>query len=746
MPIAVGDVRARQGNNEIARESLRQPVSGRAGRMPKRVPGLGFVGNRSWDLRSALTLGTVALLAGQQVASLGARIGAPRADAAQPATPPMDGPSLRASVRPRSMPSVPAPASPASAPLPPPLAFHPDLFGPLVEPLNTLATAEALAVAEESGGAGRSLLWQGIAAWFANPCSQLDSYVNGFWKLQHPPAHEIPSRFAEMRDRFAASLPALAQRASAQGGAAEAALATTWAAAADPAGREWSHFQPQRDAIAALASRADIEQHLCQGMLRGQQSVLGLQRFFLNGILDAGFALGSPDHAVYGLPPSHPDVVAYRDRIADLLRRSGMTPGDVATAADKVLEMERTLAQAPPQLDGYTLSEAEAALPGFAWQTVWQSLGLDPTKALYITMESCTKLEGLLQQRPIADWRAFLHYHQARRAQRYLQGSVEPAARLEQLDGSRGGRLLLSAWYAQRTAPALIARTLAMFDAIRQVFTDDLAMSALPDADIASLHAALEAVQLVFDDAGQQVRWDGFNGSASHLANMQALDALATRNDLAIIQGLPDARIAAPAHHFSLGTNVIDQRVRLSPALLDSVEQLSASREERWGMLGFMLGHEIAHLLGETRDVSPEAEAMMAREDTALRQRIGDMWVDRTHLDATRVLEEAACDLRGISAARRAGQIEAEAAGESLDLQRFFLASAGLHAANPTERQLRRQVAEDHHPPGPFRAELGRFVHGFDSAFGCPPRPTEPFEYLFPRREPAGGTTDPNRR
>lgn len=743
MPIAVGDVRARQGNNEVARDAHRQPVSGRAGRMPKRVPGLGFVGNRSWDLRSALTLGTVVLLAGQQAASLGARAGMRRDDTALPPRSPPAGSSLLAAVRPHSVRCVPAAAPTPAAPLP--QAFHPDLFNPLVQPLEMLANAEALAVAEESGGAGGSLLWQGIAAWFATPCGQLDSYVNGFWKLQHPPGREIPTRFAEMRHHASESLLPLAQQASTAAGGAEAALAATWAAAADPAGRGWSHFRPQRDAIAALASRADIEHHICQGMLRGQESVLGLQRFFLNGVLAAGFALGSPDGAVYGLPPSHPDVLAYRDRIADLLRTSGMAPTDAAAAADTVLEMERTLAQAPVQVNSYTLSQAEAALPGFAWQTVWQTLGLDPMTSLYITMESCRKLDVMLQRRPLADWRAFLQYHQARRAQGYLLGSVEPPARLKQLDESRGGRLLLSAWYSQRMAPALTAPALAMFDAIRQVFIDDLAMSALPDADRASLHAALEAVQLVFDDAGQQVPWDGFIGSASHLANMQALDALATRNDLSIIEGPSDFRITGPAHHLSLGTNVIDERVILSPALLDSLEHLGSSREERWGLLGFMLGHEIAHLLGEARDLSPEAEALMAREDTAIRQRIGDMWIDQTHLNATRVQEEAACDLRGISAARRAGQAEAEAAGESFDLQRFFLAAAGLHAANPTERQLRRQVAEDDHPPGPFRAGLARFVQGFDSAFGCTPRPAQPFEYLFPVRDAAAGTTDPNR-
>jgi len=743
MPIAVGDVRARQGNNEIAREAGRLPISGHTSRIPKRVPGVGFVGNRSWDLRSALTLGTVVLLAGEQAASMGARTGVLRADTTLPSMPPTGGTSPLVAVRPQCVRSVPAAASIPAAPLP--QAFHPDLFNPLVQPLEMLANAEALAVAEESGGAGSSLLWQGLAAWFASPCGQLDSYVNGFWKLQHPPGREIPTRFAEMRHRASESLLPLAQQASAGAGGAEAALAATWAAAADPAGRRWLHFQPQRDAITALASRADIEQHLCEGMLRGQESVLGLQRFFLNGVLAAGFALGSPDGAVYGLPVSHPDALAYRDRIADLLRTSGMAPTDAAAAADKVLEMERTLAQAPAQLNSYTLSQAQAALPGFAWQTVWQTLGLDPMTSLYITMESCRKLDELLQQRPLADWRAFLQYHQALRAQRYLLGSTEPPARLEQLDESRGGRLLLSAWYGQRMAPALTKPALAMFDAIRQVFIDELTMSALPDADRASLHAALQAVQLVFDDAGQQVPWDGFIGSASHLANMQALDALATRNDLVIIEGPADSVIAGPAHHLSLGTNVIDERVMLSPALLDSLERLGSSREERWGMLGFMLGHEIAHLLGEARDLSPEAEALMVREDTAIRQRIGDMWIDHTHLNATRVQEEAACDLRGISAARRAGQAEAEASGEAFDLQRFFLAAAGLHAANPTERQLRRQVAEDDHPPGPFRAGLARFVQGFDSAFGCTPRPTQPFEYLFPLRDAAADTTDPNR-
>lgn len=712
MPIETATMRVRQGRNEAARAAGRQPVSARV-RVPPRPPsGVCYVGNRPWDRRSTLTVMTALLLAGQAAATTATRVqNVPRAALQPPAMPPR--------------------------------GFHPGLLASFTEPLAGLANEEALAVAEESGGGGSSLLWQGIAAWFATPCSQLDNYVNGFWKLEHPPAREIPTRFADMRHRCSASLLTMAQQASATAGNAEAALAATWAAAADPAGRQWSHFQPQRDAIAALASRADIEQHLCQGILRGQESVLGLERVFRNGILATDFALGSRDVAIYSLSISHPDVLAYRHRIADLLRASGMASAAAAAAADNVMEMERTLAQAPAQLDSYSLVQAEAALPEFAWQTVWQSLGLDPMTALYITMESCRKLDLLLEQRPLADWQAFLQYHQARRAQRYLQGGFQPQERLEQLEASRGGRLLLSAWYGQRMAPALTAPALAMFDAIRQVFIDDLALSALPEADRASLQAGLEAVQLVFDDAGQQVRWDGFIGSASHLANMQALDALATRNDLAIIEGLADSSIAGPAHHLSLGTNVNDQRVRLSPALLHGLEQLGASREERWGTLGLMLGHEIAHVMGDAGELSAEAEALMAREDTAIGQRIGDLWVDDIHLNATRVEQEAACDLRGISAARRAGQAEADAAGEPFDLPRFFLATAGLHAANPTRRQLRRQVAEDAHPPGPFRAGLARLVQGFDSAFGCTPRPTQPFDHLFPRRA-AAAAADPN--
>ena len=71
-------------------------------------------------------------------------------------------------------------------------AFHPAVLPQISHPLMELAEEEALLVAEESVGGGRSLLWQGIAAWFADPCTDLDQYANGFWKLQHPAGPVAP--------------------------------------------------------------------------------------------------------------------------------------------------------------------------------------------------------------------------------------------------------------------------------------------------------------------------------------------------------------------------------------------------------------------------------------------------------------------------------------------------------------------------------------------------------------------------
>lgn len=714
MPIEASNARACQGRNEAAKAARGQPVSARLRAPPRPPSGVRYVGNTPWDRRSTLTLMTALLLAGQAAATTATRVqNVPRS-------------------------SLPQPAMPRHG-------FHPGLFTSLTEPLAELANEEALLVAEESVGGGRSLLWQGIAAWFADPCTDLDQYANGFWKLQHPAGPVSPSVFSEYRQEIQAAMLTDIPHASPDATGAEQALALTWASAVTPAGRLWQGFDAQREAIAALGSKEDVSSHLCASMVKGQESVLGFERFFRNGVLVAGLALQPAEApALYDFPAGHPAVLAHKADIARLLVLTGMSEADAAASVDSVFAMEADLARVPEQLGSYTRAQAIQALPGFPWDKVWSALGLDPMTALFTSVEACRTVQTLLASRPLDHWKAFLRCQEARRVQHLFETAVEPGQILQRLENSRGGRRLLGAWYGSRADPALETRARDIFTALKQVYVEDLAASPLPIDDVLLLQDVLRNATLRVDD-GRGKPWDGFEPSPSFAVNLQRLAALKVQEDLEIIEDPAGASgSGGPAHHLVLGTNVVDGEVFTTPALLHCVQTATAPAEHEWATLGAMLGHELGHLLGDARGVSAEGEAMMEQENAAIRQRIGDLWVGQIHLDAQRVLDEAGCDLRGLSAARRAGEAEAAREGRAFDHRRFFLAAAGLHAANPTQAQLRTQVSEDAHPPAPFRAELGRSLETYDKTFRCGSRPTVSYDRMFTLAAPVQRAIDPN--
>jgi hypothetical protein len=627
-------------------------------------------------------------------------------------------------------------------------AFHPAVLPQIRHPLAELAEQEALLVAEESVGGGRSLLWQGIAAWFADPCTDLDQYANGFWKLQHPAGPVAPSFFSEAKKILQAQMLDDLAHASPDAPGAEQALALTWASARDVGGWSWSAFAAQRDEIAALASMDDVMQHICASMLKGQESVLGLERYFRAGVLVVGLALQPAEPAgLYGFPPAHPAVLAHKADIARLLVHTGMPQGEAEQAAGGIFDMEAELARVPMEpmrMGSYSLSQAILALPGFPWAKVWSALRLDPMTALFTSVETCRSLDGLLSSRSLPEWKAFLRCQQARRMEHLLQTGREPGQLLHRLEDSRGGRRLLGAWYGSSAAPALETRARALFEGVKQVYLEDLAASSLPVEDIRLLQEVLHDASLRLDD-GRDMEWSGFEASPSFAINLQRLAGLKVREDIEIIEDPAGAsRAGSPAHHLAMGTNVLDGQVFTTPALLRSVQTGATSAEHEWATLGVMFGHELGHLMVDGCTLSAVGAAMMEQENAAIGQRIGDLWSSEPQLDAQRMRGEAACDLRGLSAGRRAGEAEAAREGRAFDHRRFFVAAAGLHAANPTAAQLRAKISEDHHPPGPFRAELGRSLKAFDEAFGCEPRPSAPFDRMFTQAAPVQAAADPN--
>ena len=742
MPSSASNARSTQGWNQHVRSQQGKPISGSDARPPRAPAGVRHVANRCWDARSTLTTAAVMLLAGQAMAGTAAVTAGPRRSDAPlgGAVPPTAGLSASCADIPARVWSLPRSARTAFPYAPPPTAHWgdlPDMAGALMRPLESLAGHEALAVAEESAGGGRSLVWQTLAAWFADPCTDLDQYANGFWKLSHPPAVSPPSFFSEALRTLSAEVHARLSPASTAGSGPERVVAHLCANALDSRASGWAASQPRFDDIAKLASRRDIERHIVAAVVGGNPLVLELHRFGRDGVLAPGLPTRQgAASTVHDPGTSQAALEADKAAMAVLLERAGVPAAELQAAADTVSAMEAALATAAPNLAWLTLQEAQRRLPDLPWGALWQVIGIDPDVPIYLELGAFGALSSLLRDHSVRDWQRLLGCQQARRVQAGLTGERTLEDVVSRLQYRRGGQLLLSSWFSTTVQPDVVGRAQAMFTALRQVFDEDIRGSALPAVDRQRLADRFASVALAVDVAGSALEWDRFVPSGSFLDDLQSLDALATRDDLRIIRTAQHAPIdARPAHDLVMYMLVRENSVHVSPALLGLLGSADLPRETRWGRLGAMLGHELGHVLGKARGLSTAGEAFMAREDAALRQRVADLWVDDIQLNATAARDEVGCDLRGLSAARRAGQAEAAAAGERFDDRAFFLAAATLQATHPTARQLRDQVDRQPHPPGPFRAELGRFMEGFQRAFGCEPRPSAPFDRIL---TPAG--------
>ena len=747
MPISSHCARVVLGTNERRRLASSQPVSGSQRRPLRAMEGVNHVSNGRWDARRMLTASVVMLLVGQAAAGTAAACGQRRSGPAVDEASGRQHPQRPCGLALSHVCSRPHPLRadrPGGLPTGTPQRHYMgNLFGTVSEPLVALAGQEALAVAEESLGAGGSIFWQTLEAWFANPCKALDQHANGFWKLQNPPAARPPSFIAEVQQALSVQVRTRMVGASAAGTGAERVLALVLSNGLDASAGRWDATQVRFDAISALASRDDVERHIVTALVDGNPLVLALHRWRQHGVLAPGLpAYHDAVTPVHGYPPEHPAVAAEKAAIASLLARAGVPAAELAAAADTVLAMEAEIANAAQDLRSMTPQEAQQRLPDLPWREMWQAIQIDPATPLYLEFGAFEALARLLRERPVEDWRRMLTCQQARRVHLWLANAGTPEGVHARLEQTRGGPLLLSSWYADAADPQPLTRAQAMFSALASVFAEDVAASGLPAGDRQRLAERFAATKLTLEAAGRTIDWNRFAPSRSFVEDLIALEALVIQDDLRIIRGGSGPAIDTGfAHRLIMRMYEGEELVHVSPGLVNTLGGGDGPRERRWGWLGAMMGHELAHVLAEEAGLSAQARTFMAGEEAALRQRIDDLWIDDVHLDAAAVLEEAGSDLRGLSAARRAGRAEAEAAGEPFDDRAFFLAAAGLHAANPTARQLRSQIAEEAHPPGPFRAELGRLVAGFGDAFGCEPRPTAPFDYILTPGPTATATT-----
>jgi len=584
----------------------------------------------------------------------------------------------------------------------------------------------------DSDGSAMGIFGHLVDAYFADPCTHPDTAANGAWKALHPPGQRTTTRFTAIQtQQTEEAISWLEASALPADSAAQRALADTWASA-HSSRNGWSAFSSQSTHIDQLADRQAVEHRLCATLIDGKSPLLRFDSVLGQFVLDVELSLPpSSSERVYELEAITPEAAAHIAAVSDLLAASGLPPAAGSSAAAACHAMEKAVHQATMTLFRLDLAGAQRHVPAFPWATLWSRLGLNPSTALNINTGMFHVLGDLLDTRPVEDWKGFLRYQEALLAQAYIDPK-DHSALLGQLDQLGIGDTALSALYTQHFAPARGQLAKDMLSDIVAQFTADIRSSALGQADQDLLRTTLGSLALNMGDAGSGRSWAGTAANATFLHNMQALRAAELSNDVqALVQGRAIAPLTQPTHRLAAFVSCRTGDVILTRATINGVlDTFGDSLEGRWATLGSMLGHEVAHCLTEVNGLSAEALALFEQRGQAVQQRIENTPFSGPALNASRIAEEAACDLSGLATARRAGQMQASLQGRSFDDALFFHRAAQLHAANPTPSQ-RSRLSTGMHPPPETRASLVREVAGFEAAHTCDPSPRAPFNRVL---------------
>jgi len=483
--------------------------------------------------------------------------------------------------------------------------------------------------------------------------------------------------------------------------------------------------------------------------------------------------LGLPTRDYYFDPRFEKERTAYLGHIAKMLTLAGAPAGAAQQDAATVFALEKALAEVsktPVQLRDpianyhkLTLDELAAASPGFPVKTYFAAIGY-PADAGAIVVnqpEFFAAVGRMLQEKPLAGWKAYLHWRVLADAAPYLSSAFEeesfrfngtvlsgvPAmeprwqrtARI--FDGQIGqavGRL-----YVDRYLPAEVrARLAVMVDNIKAAVKAHLEkvdwMSEPTRARALEKFARFRAM------IGCPLKWRDYTALTirrdSYLENIRRAGAFEARRQLGRVGQkvdrdeftyLPPQVVNAyfqPTANQIVFLAAILQPPFFDPALDDAVN---------YGGIGVVIGHEITHGFddrGRLYDANGNLGDWWTEADAAQFKVRAQKLVDEFNrfealpglpINGELTLGENIADLGGLSVAYDA--LEHSLAGKppppKIDgftpEQRFFLAYGQLWRTKFRDDALRLQVMSNPHSPGQFRA-FGPLVNmtRFYAAFG----------------------------
>jgi predicted metalloendopeptidase len=605
------------------------------------------------------------------------------------------------------------------------------------------------------------------------PANDFYTWVNADWMATNPVPEEYGSwgAFHEINARNEVILREVLEQAAAQadlaGDSVEDRLGVFWQSGMDVETLERLGAQPleaELAAIDAIVDRAELPVHFARLALLGVPVVFGVQGEA--DLDDAGNVVLWAMQAGWGLPEkgyyTRTDDqterlrIQYGMHIAKLMTLLGDAPSAAVDAADAVLALERELAAAGMsaedlrQPENYrnklSWDDARRLTPAFDWQAYFDALGVPaPAEMNLPGPDYFEAFDRLYSDRPLAQWKALLRYHLARRAAPYLSdefASVEWEFYGKALQGTqamkpRWKRVLDAAEAAmgEGVGRLFVARAFppqAKATADRMV--DDLFAAyraSLADLDWMSEETRAQAVAKLDAMArkiGHPATWEDYPdlefSPSAYLRNAWTASRWHLLQSLAEVGGPVDADSwemnphEVNAYYNPLANEIVFPAGILQPPFFSG--DLDAA--QNYGAMGAIIGHEITHGFDDTGSrfdaegnlrnwwTDEDRTAFDARAAVLVAQFDACQAMEGLPVNGTLTLGENIADLGGVKMAYRAFLRTAPGDAPEADgltpHQRFFMAWARAWRWNVRPERLKFLVQTDAHAPNPFRANL----------------------------------------